>query len=259
MTEQSKQVGAVLVTGGTSGIGLAIAMRFAEQGMKVLVLSRRGATDTSQLDHEVRRLGVDPPRVMKADVAQRAQLVAVADELAEAGLELRTVVASAGTNVRQLALEVSDEAIRTMIDVNLYGLFQTFQVFAPLALARPGARFIAISSVNAIHGMRLRAPYSATKAGVSGLVRALAVEWGPMGATVNAIAPGVIQTPLTQAYMDEHPDRARAVIDHTPVGRLGHVDDVVGAAEFLASPASSFLTGQTIVVDGGLSAGSSWW
>ena len=166
---------------------------------------------------------------------------------------------SAGINVRQLALEVSDEAIRSMIDINLYGLMSTFTVFGPLALRKPGSRFIAVSSLNAIHGMKLRAPYSGTKAGVSGFCRALAVEWGPLGATVNAIAPGIIETPLTRGYMDQYPERAAAGIAHTPVGRLGSPDDIAHAAMFLASEGASFVNGQTLVVDGGLSVGSSWW
>jgi NAD(P)-dependent dehydrogenase (short-subunit alcohol dehydrogenase family) len=115
------------------------------------------------------------------------------------------------------------------------------------------------SSVSAIHGMDLRAAYTATKAGLSGLVRALAIEWGPLGVTVNAVGPGVIETPLTKAYMEEHPERVEATVANTPLRRVGQPEDVADVVLFLASDAARFMTGQTVFVDGGLSAGSAWW
>jgi len=250
---------AVVVTGGTTGIGLAISLRFLAEGKDVYTLSRRGEENTEELDRLVRERGLARPHVLKADVSDRARLVEIAAELEKAGVRLRTVVGSAGVNVRELALDVSDESVRKILDINLYGLIATFQVFGPLALQRPGSRFIAVSSLNAIHGMRLRAPYSASKAGVDGFVRALAIEWGPMGATVNAIAPGIIETPLTRGYMEQHPERRAAGIAHTPVGRLGSVEDIAHAAVFLASEGASFVNGHTLVADGGLSVGSAWW
>jgi len=250
---------AVLITGGTTGIGLAISLRFIAEGNEVYTLSRRGEENAQELDRQVKERGLARPHVLQADVSDRSRLVEIAGKLDEAGVRLRTVVASAGINVREIALTVSDAAVRSMIDINLYGLMATFQVFGPLALKQPGSRFIAISSLNALQGMKLRAPYSATKAGVSGFVRALAVEWGPLGATVNAIAPGIIETPLTQDYMAANPGRRDAAIAHTPAGRLGSVEDIAHTAMFLASKGAGFINGHTLVVDGGLSAGSSWW
>jgi NAD(P)-dependent dehydrogenase (short-subunit alcohol dehydrogenase family) len=146
-----------------------------------------------------------------------------------------------------------------MIDVNFYGLFQTFTVFGPLALARPGSRFIGISSLNSLYGTRLRAVYSGTKAAVNGMVRALSVEWAPLGATVNAVAPGIIDTPLTRPYLEQNPDRAAAALAHTPVGRLGDPEDIADMVAYLASPGAAFVNGQTIAVDGGTTTGSDWW
>jgi NAD(P)-dependent dehydrogenase (short-subunit alcohol dehydrogenase family) len=113
--------------------------------------------------------------------------------------------------------------------------------------------------MSAIHGQKLRAVYAATKAGVSGLVRALAAEWSPLGATVNAIAPGILRTPLTSSYMDANPERAEAALSHSLVGRLGGVEDVAYTAEYLASPECGYMTGQSIILDGGMTAGSDWW
>jgi NAD(P)-dependent dehydrogenase (short-subunit alcohol dehydrogenase family) len=258
MAGQVRPARAALVTGGTSGIGMAIALRLASK-MPVYAVSRRGPLDAADLGEAADRLGVPGPIVIAADVARRSDLVAIADQLAAWDVSLRVIVACAGTNVRRLALEVDEEEVRNLVDVNLIGTFQTFQVFAPLTLAQPNGRFIAISSVTGLHGMSLRVPYGATKAGVSGMVTGLAVEWGPFQATVNAIAPGIVETPLTSTYMSEHPDRAQAALEHTPVGRLGRAEDVAAVAAFLASEEASFVTGQTIVVDGGMSAGSSWW
>ena len=130
---------------------------------------------------------------------------------------------------------------------------------APLLLRRPGGRCVITSSISAVHGQRLRAAYCGTKAALGGLVRALAVEWGPRGCTVNAVGPGVIRTPLIQEYMEANPDRVEAAIAHTPLRRVGEPQDVAGVVTFLASEAAAFVSGQTIFVDGGLTAGSDWW
>ena len=190
-----------------------------------------------------------------ADVRDSDALKAVRDGLS--GLDI--LVPNAGVNTRVQALELEDEALWEMIHTNLYGVFITCQVFGPLLLARPGGRVVVTSSLSAIHGMNLRAAYAATKAGVSGLVRSLAVEWGPKGVNVNAVGPGIIKTPLTMAYMEQFPERVTATIEHTPLRRLGTPEDVADVVAFLASDRARFITGQTIYVDGGISAGSSWW
>ena len=115
------------------------------------------------------------------------------------------------------------------------------------------------SSISAVHGQKLRAAYCGTKGAVSALARALAVEWGPLGTTVNAVAPGIIRTPLIQAYADANPAKVEAGIAHTPLRRLGETDDVADVVLFFASDAARFVTGQTLVVDGGMTMGSDWW
>jgi len=190
-----------------------------------------------------------------ADVRDSDALKAVRDRLGN----LDILIPNAGVNTRVQALELEDEALWDMIHTNLYGVFVTCQVFGPLLFARPGGRVVVTSSLSAIHGMNLRAAYAATKAGVSGLVRSLAVEWGPKGVNVNAVGPGIIKTPLTMAYMEKFPERVAATIEHTPLRRLGTPEDVADVVAFHASDGARFITGQTVYVDGGISAGSSWW
>ncbi|HYT11671.1 MAG TPA: SDR family NAD(P)-dependent oxidoreductase [Candidatus Nitrosopolaris sp.] len=241
-----------LVTGGTRGIGLAITRALRRDGARVIAIGK--AKD--QIEAFRREFSEDPlATVEAADVRDTDALKAVRDRLD--GLDI--LVPNAGVNTRVQALELEDEALWEMIHTNLYGVFVTCQVFGPLLFARPGGRVVVTSSLSAIHGMNLRAAYAATKAGVSGLVRSLAVEWGPKGVNVNAVGPGIIKTPLTMAYMEQFPERVTASIEHTPLGRLGTPEDVADVVAFLASDGARFITGQTIYVDGGISAGSSWW
>lgn len=241
-----------LVTGGTRGIGLAIARALRREGARVIAIGK--AKD--QIDAFRKEFTEDPlASVEHADVRDRAGLEALRDRLP--GLDI--LVPNAGVNTRVEALDLEDAALRDMMDTNLYGVFVTCQVFGRLLFARPGGRVVVTGSLSGIHGMNLRAAYSATKAGVSGLVRSLAVEWGPRGVTVNAVGPGIIKTPLTMAYMEQHPQRVAATIEHTPLRRLGEPEDVADVVVFLASDQARFITGQTIYVDGGISAGSSWW
>jgi 3-oxoacyl-[acyl-carrier protein] reductase len=241
-----------LVTGGTRGIGLAITRALRRDGARVTAVSH----STEQVARFRREFAEDP--MVEADlidVRNRGQLEGLRDRLKS----LDILVPNAGVNTRVKALDLPDESLRDMLETNLYGAFVTCQVFAPLLLKKPGGRVVVTSSAIAIHGMDLRSAYTATKAGLTGLVRSLAIEWGPMGTTVNAVGPGVIQTPLTQAYIDENPVRAQAAIDNTPLRRLGTPEDVADVVAFLASDAARFITGQTIYVDGGITAGSSWW
>jgi NAD(P)-dependent dehydrogenase (short-subunit alcohol dehydrogenase family) len=248
-----------LVTGGAKGIGLAIARRLAQQGAGVIVVDRSddGEGAVEQLRAELPQAA--PLRCLRADVTNRAALEAIRDTLQREGQPLDIVVPNAGINVRMPILEVSPAQIDAMIATNLTGVIATLQVFVPMILGRPQPRVVVTSSLSAVHGMMLRGTYAATKAGVSGLVRALAVEWGPQGVTVNAVGPGIIRTALVDGYMKQHPERVDASIRNTPLRRIGTPEEVADAVVFLASRAARFITGQTLLVDGGISAGSDWW
>jgi len=241
-----------LVTGGTRGIGLAIVRALRRGGARVVAITK----SQEQIAIFHKEFAEDPLASAElADVRDRKSLEAVRDKLTQ----LDILIPNAGVNTRTKALELADEPLREMLDTNFYGVFLTCQTFGPLLLKKPGGRVVVTSSMGAIHGLDLRAVYTATKAGVSGLVRSLAIEWGPMGATVNAVGPGIIETPLTRAYMDEFPERVQATIDNTPLRRLGSPEDVADVVAFLASDGARFITGQTIYVDGGMSVGSAWW
>lgn len=242
----------VVVTGGTRGIGLAVARSFHAEGATVVAISR----DEQQVEATRREFDGDSRmRPIVADVRDAQALRRVGETLEE----LHVLVANAGVAARVEALELDDATLRSIIDTNFYGVFLTCQVFGPLLLRSPGGRVVLTSSISAVHGQRLRAAYAGSKGAVSALTRALAVEWGPSGATVNAVAPGIIRTPLIDGYLEANPERARAAVERTALRRLGEPDDVADVVLFLASDAARYVTGQTLIVDGGLTMGSDWW
>jgi NAD(P)-dependent dehydrogenase (short-subunit alcohol dehydrogenase family) len=250
---------AALITGGAQGIGHAIARRFLEAGAQVIVIDKQARTGdvVESLQGDVENAPAAWGFV--ADVRDQAALEHIHDRLVAERIPIDIIIPNAGMNIRMPALEVTAAAVREIVDTNLLGVIATLQTFVPLILDRADSRVIVTSSISAVQGMVVRATYTATKAGLSGLVRSLALEWGPRGVTVNAVGPGIIRTPLIAAYMEQFPEKVRAAVAHTPLRRIGTPEEVADVVLFLASKAARFITGQTIYVDGGLTAGNDWW
>lgn len=245
----------VLLTGGASGIGHAIASGFVAAGAMVEILDINPSTHAIAAAIE----GSGTARGHIADVRERATLERVRQALEAEGVALDIVVPNAGVNIRKPILELSAEDTEALIRTNLTGAIATMQVFVPMILDRPDARVVVTSSASAVHGTVLRGVYTATKAGLTGFVRSAAMEWGPRGVTVNAVAPGIIKTPLIEAFMEANPDRTAGVRQHTALGRIGTPEEIADVVLFLASSSARFMTGQTVGVDGGWTSGSNWW
>jgi NAD(P)-dependent dehydrogenase (short-subunit alcohol dehydrogenase family) len=246
-----------LVTGAASGIGLAITRALLSAGVAVELVDRN--PEVADVAAKLATESGVRTAAHVADVRDRASLERVRDALRQTGRTLDVLVPNAGVNVRKPLVELSDSEVDTIVETNLTGVIATMQVFAPLLFGRDGASIVVTSSAAAEHGMVLRAVYSATKAGTSGLTRSAAIEWGPHGVRVNAVAPGVIRTPLTQAYMDQFPEREKAATTQVPLGRVGTPEEVADVVVMLAGRPTRFMTGQTLFIDGGLTAGTSWW
>lgn len=246
-----------LITGAASGIGLAITRAFLGAGSAVEMLDCNPdvANIAKQLADETGgRTGAHI-----VNVRDHSSLERVRAQLKERSQSIDILVPNAGVNVRMPLIELSSEQVDTIIETNLTGVVATMQIFGPMLFGRDGASVVITSSAAAMHGMLLRAVYSATKAGTSGLVRSAAMEWGPEGVRVNAVAPGVIRTPLTQAYMKQFPEREMAAQKQVPLGRVGTPEEVADVVIMLAGRPTRFMTGQTLFIDGGLTAGTSWW
>ncbi|HKZ03724.1 MAG TPA: glucose 1-dehydrogenase [Pyrinomonadaceae bacterium] len=240
-----------VVIGGTSGIGQAIARGLAEAGADVVPTSRRvEQVEVAAADIEAR--GRRSLRVA-SDVSDRGSLQRVLDETLKAFGKVDILVNSAGRTKRAPTLDFSEEDWNNIIDTNLTGTLRACQVFGRHMLQREYGRIINIASLSTFVGLYEVAAYSASKAAVASLTKSLAIEWSGRGVCVNAIAPGVFRTALNQKLLDET-DRGREFLLRTPMKRFGNVDELAGAAIFLASDAASFVTGEVLVVDGGLLA-----
>ena len=239
----------VLITGASRGIGAACARRFARDGWKVAVHYYKSEAEALTLAEELRAAGAEavPVRGDLSDPAQAARAV----EGAQAALgHLDALVCNAGVALPvQLLTDTTDDQWRRVMGTDLDGVFFTLRAAIPGMVSRKRGAIVTVSSMWGVTGGSCEAPYSAAKAGVIGLTKALAKELGPSGIRVNCVAPGAIETDMTAFLTPE--DRA-ALADEAPLGRMGTPEEVAEAVRFLAGEEARFITGQVLRVDGGM-------
>ena len=247
--ELNGKVGVVI--GGTSGIGRAIARGMAEAGADVIPTSRR-MEQVEAAARDIEERGRRSLRVT-SDVSDRSSLQRVLDESVKAFGRVDILVNSAGRTKRAPTLDFSEEDWNDILETNLTGTLRACQVFGRHMLSREYGSIINIASLSTFVALYEVAAYSASKAAVASLTKSLAIEWSPHGVRVNAIAPGVFRTALNEKLLDET-ERGREFLARTPMRRFGNVEELAGAAIFLASDAASFVNGEVLVVDGGFLA-----
>jgi Tropinone reductase 1 len=246
MDSWSLQGKKALVTGGTKGIGLAIAREFLELGAEVVVVARNTKSIQGKVKHSANLF------TLEGDLANAAFRKSLAEKITENWGRLDVLVNNVGTNIRKKFTDYSEEEYRQLFEVNLFSMMDLTQKCYPLLKASTGASVINIASVAGTFDVSSGPPYGMTKAAIIQMTKHLAAEWSADRIRVNAISPWYIETPLTKSVL-EQPDRLEKILARTPLGRVGQPEEVSALACFLAMDKASYITGQNIMVDGGMS------
>lgn len=240
-----------LITGGGTGIGLGIAKALVRSGAKVILVGRRDEV----LKKACLELG-DQAKWIAGDVHDLAKNPAFPKQCEVIFSEpVSILIHNAGVNAKLNSLEVTSEQFESILTINLTSAFLLTQALIPAMIKQGSGSIIMITSMAAIMGLPRVAAYTASKSALEGLVRTLAVEYGPMGIRVNGIAPGFIETEMTRKAFDGDPERKNKVLSRTPLGKMGSPEDIGSAAVYLSSDAARFVTGIHLPIDGGFSRG----
>lgn len=235
-----------LVTGASRGIGRAIALRLAEDGANVAVIYAGSADKAEAVVNEITALGVNA-KAYRCNVADSAAVNETVKAVTNDLGKIDILVNNAGITRDGLMLRMKDEDFDAVLDTNLKGAFNMIRACYSGFIRKKSARIINISSVSGIMGNAGQANYSASKAGVIGLTKSVARELASRGITCNAVAPGFIQTDMTENLGDNNP-----LLNSIPLGRMGKPEDIAAAVAFLASDSAAYITGEVLKVDGGL-------
>jgi 3-oxoacyl-[acyl-carrier protein] reductase len=237
-----------VITGAGRGIGKAVALRLASEGARIAVVSRTDAN--SQLTaSELNALRPESARAYATDVADRNAVADLCSRIVKDFGKIQVLVNNAGITRDRLSMRMSEEDWDTVLDTNLKGAFHFIQGLERLMMKQSYGRIVNISSVSGLIGQAGQANYSASKAGLIGLTKALARELAGRNITVNAVAPGFITTDMT----DQLPEAVKShVLSLIPLGRFGECEDIAATVAFIASPEARYVTGQVLTVDGGM-------
>lgn len=244
-----------LVSGGSRGIGKALAAGFSRRGARVVITGRSAET----LEQTARELSTGEGSVLPVvcDVSKPDDIERLVERVVDEFGRIDTLLNVAGVNIRKPAETFTIEEYDFVLNVNLKGAFLLSAAVGRQMIRQAGGAQVNVDSLNTYAPVKGVVPYAISKWGMVGMTRGLALEWGRHGIRVNSVAPGFILTDLTRKLWSS-PRMQEWANANTPLGRLGEVEDLVGAAVFLASPASAFMTGQVVRVDGGFSAGIAW-
>ncbi|MBL0386176.1 glucose 1-dehydrogenase [Tumebacillus sp. ITR2] len=239
-----------LVTGAGRGIGRALAIGLAEAGADVALVART-ASDLEEVASEIRALGRNAYPIT-ADLTKKDDVTRIVRSVVDQAGSVDILVNNAGMNIRSKALDVTEDEWDTIMQTNLKSAFLLSQAVAREMKESGGGRIINIASVGGAVALRTGVVYGASKAALLHMTRILSLEWAQYGIRVNAIGPWYFKTPLTEKLLND-PQYLGEILDRTPMKRVGELPDLVGPMVFLASDASNYVTGQVLLVDGGMS------